>query len=45
MHERINRERPYATFFTGDVNDHTQKWYPEGEINLEVTKLDEHFQI
>ena len=29
MHEKINSEKPYATFFAG-VNGHTQEWYPGG---------------
>ena len=43
MHEKMNSEKPYATFFIGDVNGHTQEGYPEGDTNLEGTKLDEIF--
>ena len=43
MHEKINNEKPYATFFAGDVNGHTQEWYPEGDTNAEGIKLDELF--
>ena len=39
----INKEKPYAMFFTGDVNGHTQAWYPEGDTNAEGVKLDELF--
>ena len=39
----IAQEKPYAKFFTGDVNGHTQAWYPEGDTNAEGVKLDELF--
>ena len=43
LHSKIQAEHPYAMFFTGDVNGHTQAWYPEGNTNAEGTKLDELF--
>ena len=43
MHGKMMSENPYATFFAGDVNGHTQVWYPEGNTNAEGTKLDELF--
>ena len=43
MHEKISSENPYATFFTGDINGHSQEWYPEGDTNAEGAKLDELF--
>ena len=43
MHGKISSEKPFATFFTGDVNGHTQEWYPEGDTNAEGIKLDELF--
>ena len=43
LHEHISKENPYATFFTGDVNGHTQAWYPDGDTNAEGNKLDELF--
>ena len=39
----IQSEKPHAMFFTGDVNAHTQNWYPEGNTNAEGAKLDELF--
>ena len=30
-------------FFAGDVNGHTQAWYPEGDTNAVGTKLEEMF--
>ena len=41
--EQIRKEKPHAVFFTGDVNGHTQEWYPEGDTNAEGTKLEELF--
>ena len=43
LHTKIQEENPYAMFFTGDVNGHTQAWYPEGDTNAEGAKLDELF--
>ena len=43
MYEQMCSEKPYATFFTGDINGHTQEWYPEGDTNAEGIKLDELF--
>ena len=39
----IKREKPYAMFFAGDVNGHTQAWYPEGDTNPVGAKLEEMF--
>ena len=39
----IQGEKPYAMFFAGDANGHTQAWYPEGDTNAVGTKLDELF--
>ena len=43
LRNAINQENPYAMFFTGDVNGHTQAWYPEGDTNAEGVKLDDLF--
>ena len=43
LHDQIRKENPYATFYTGDVNGHTQAWLPTGDTNEEGTKLDELF--
>ena len=43
LYHKIYQEKPYASFFTGDVNGHTQAWYPEGDTNSEGSALDELF--
>ena len=43
LYDGIIQEKPYAMFFTGDANGHTQTWYPEGDTNDEGVKLDELF--
>ena len=43
LHKSLQAEKPYATFFAGDINGHTQAWYPEGDTNAEGAKLDELF--
>ena len=43
LNHKICQEKPYASFFTGDVNGHTQAWYPEGDTNPEGNALDELF--
>ena len=39
LHEQIKNLKPYAMFFTGDFNAHSQTWYPEGDTNLEGVEL------
>ena len=43
MHKGIKGENPYAMFFAGDANGHTQAWYPEGDTNAVGMKLEEMF--
>ena len=43
LYGNICKEKPYASFFAGDVNGHTQAWYPEGDTNAEGSALDELF--
>ena len=43
MIQKIKKENPYAIFYTGDVNGHTQNWLPSGDTNEEGTKLNELF--
>ena len=43
LYNSIKTEKPYAMFFTGDVNGHTQAWYPGGDTNAIGTKLEEIF--
>ena len=40
---KIKKENPYAMFFTGDFNGHTQAWYPKGDTNTEGILLDNLF--
>ena len=40
---KIKVEKPYAMFFTGDFNAHSQTWYPEGDTNLEGVHLENLF--
>ena len=43
LYLKIQEERPYATFFTGDFNGHSQTWYPEGDTTAEGLKIDNMF--
>ena len=43
LYIKIKNEKPYATFFTGDFNGHSQQWYPEGDTNAEGDLLDNLF--
>ena len=40
---KIRTAKPYAMFFTGDFNAHSQTWYPEGDTNAEGYLIDELF--
>ena len=35
LYSKIEAENPYATFFTGDFNGHSQFWWPDGDTNAE----------
>ena len=41
--ENIQGENPYASFFAGDINEHSQEWYPDGNTNAEGLSLNELF--
>ena len=43
LHLKIKEQNPYAMFFTGDFNAHSQSWYPEGDSNAEGVQLDNLF--
>ena len=43
LYGKIKAENPYACFFTGDFNGHSQMWYPDGDTNAEGTLLDDLF--
>ena len=36
-------ENPYATFFTGDFNGHSQFWWPNGDTNAEGSEIEDLF--
>ena len=41
LHSNISNENPYAMFFTGDFNGHSQLWWPNGDTNTEGRELEE----
>ena len=43
LHSKIQEENPYATFFTGDFNGHSQFWWPNGDTTPEGKEIEELF--
>ncbi len=43
LHSSISSEKPYAMFFTGDFNGHSQLWWPDGDTNAEGREIEELF--
>ena len=43
LYSNIESENPFAIFFTGDFNAHSQLWWPDGDTNPEGTKIQELF--
>ena len=43
LYSNIQAENPFATFFTGDFNAHTQFWWLDGNTTPEGEIIDEHF--
>ena len=43
LYNKIKAENPFAMYFTGDFNGHSQFWWPEGGSNLEGSKIEELF--
>ena len=43
LHSSIIAENPYAMFFTGDFNAHSQVWWPEGDTNAEGREIEDVF--
>ena len=41
LHANIKAENPFAMFFTGDFNAHSQFWWPDGDTNPEGTGIEE----
>ena len=43
LHSNIQAENPFALFFTGDFNGHSQLWWNDGDTNLEGQEMEELF--
>ena len=43
LHLKIQGEKPFATFFTGDFNAHSQFWWPDGDTNIEGMEIENLF--
>ena len=43
LHTNIQNENPFATFYTGDFNGHSQFWWADGDTTPEGKKLEESF--
>ena len=43
LHTKIQSEKPYAQFFTGDFNAHSTFWWPDGDTNKEGSELEDLF--
>ena len=41
LHTSIKDEDPYAMFFTGDFNGHSQQWWPGGDSTLEGNSIED----
>ena len=39
MYSKIKAANPFATFFTGDFNAHSQFWWPDGNTTPEGTEI------
>ena len=35
-------KKPFATFFAGDFNGHSQSWWPDGDTTPEGEKFDDN---
>ena len=40
LHTKIKAENPFATFFTGDFNAHSQLWWSDGDTTPEGTEIE-----
>ena len=40
LHTKIKAENPFATFFTGDFNAHSQLWWTDGDTTPEGTGIE-----
>ena len=41
LHASIKKEKPYATYFTGDFNGHSKLWWKDGDTNPEGREIEE----
>ena len=40
LYSKIKNENPYACFFAGDFNDHSQFWWPDGNTTVEGREIE-----
>ena len=43
LHNKISSENPYASFYTGDFNAHSQFWWSDGDTTREGKELEDLF--
>ena len=41
LYENIKKDNPFATFFTGDFNAHSELWWKNGDTNPEGKEIEE----
>ena len=41
LYENIKKDNPYATFFTGDFNAHSELWWENGDTTTEGKEIEE----
>ena len=41
LYTKLTNENPYATFFSGDLNGHSEFWWPSGDTTAEGRELEE----
>ena len=41
LYTKIKSENPFAVFFTGDFNGHSEQWWPNGNSTPEGTKIED----
>ena len=41
LHSKLRDEKPYASFYTGDFNAHSNLWWPDGDTNKEGSEIEE----
>ena len=43
LHSKIQCANPFATFYTGDFNAHSQLWWPDGDTNPQGMEIENLF--